>query len=268
MRAKLLILPVVASGLLLLAQPAKAQCMSCNDVYTGCKGYSGSVAPSQCNGRLNCICGDALENESFETALHPGFTTRESGGQLTVSGVIPNSPAKEVGIRAGDVIVSVNGKRIGNVSCNSPGWESRPGAGQARLILRRGSSQREVVVRLVSVASLVSAQWIDSSSRPVLRPVGLKTVNSPDLPKGTFSIGVGLTVRQGQAEVTAVLRGSPADKAGIEVGDIIANQVSSNFEAGETPSKIELQVRRGDTVRYIALESEGISRILLAMAYN
>lgn len=221
---------------------------------------------------MNCFV--VLPEQEFQSRLHPGFSTIQANGETVVVAVIPGSPARQAGILPNDVIERVNGKRYDIAFCDAhQGWESSPGSRKTRLLIRRNGSERELTIRLVSVASLLSANWAVSRQDIFSKSVSLVSAARPKRITGTFIVGLRVAMIGDAPIVLAVLRGSPADRADIEPGDKIlsANRTdaatmgtlnASLLTSGDHPYTIEVQVQRGVSVRHIRLESLGISEIL------
>ena len=81
-----------------------------NDARSGNTGPSNMFVPVE---RLAPILGDLLAQGRSSKAGRPwlGLTTNEVDGELVIARVIPGSPAEQAGVRAGDVVVGVDGER-------------------------------------------------------------------------------------------------------------------------------------------------------------
>jgi C-terminal processing protease CtpA/Prc len=197
----------------------------------------------------------------------------QSNGKLIVSGVIPGSPAEHVGILVGDIILRVNFNNPSSQSCEPRGWELSQGSKSARLLVRRNGFDREVTVPLTPVNALLSEHWISEPSYSILRPASLRSGQRLNDTPGHFLIGVRLAAAKNRLVVTAVLRGSPADKAGIRVGDTILtvdqkpaallgaralDELTSNDHRYTT----HFRVQRGTLIQDAVLRAVGVSEIL------
>jgi len=86
----------------------------------------------------------------------------EKGDKQTITKVVPGSPAERAGLRAGDVLLAINGVRFGEE--DEEKWAKvkkawKPG-GTITYTLARDGQKREVGVTLGHVPKDVVAQWI------------------------------------------------------------------------------------------------------------
>jgi len=247
-----------------------AHCLTCHDFTALDNGYKSSV--SSCDVPENCFV--VLANpKDFLTELHPGFTTTQSNGFLAVSTVVHGSPADQAGILMNDVILQVNGRPVGISSCEPRDWESKPGSRVSRLVVRRNGQEHQLTVRLLPIRALLSAQWITSSPHSGLVSARFNLGEQTGSLVGTYMFGVQL-IRKGDASiVSAVLRASPAEKAGLRPGDKILSLEGNSLEliGMQTLSDVvptnrsyttKIQVQRGTRLSDITLTSVGVSEIL------
>jgi serine protease Do len=178
---------------------------------------------------------------------------KQVGGAL-VTEPQPNSPAAKAGLKAGDVIVSVDGaalkdsrelaQRIGTMS---------PGSA-VRLEVLRDGSQQTMTVTLGQVPDQQQAQ-AGTEQQDSAQPAG---------PRLGLSLAPANGAGQGVA-VTAVDPNGPAAEHGIKAGDVI---MSVGGTAVSTPGDVQKQigqvrqsgkhsvlmrVKSGDTVHFVAL---------------
>ena len=99
-----------------------------------------------------------------------------TGGGYRISRVVPGSPAEGAGIKAGDVLVSVDGARFADntpehcVTCAKT--KDRWIPGQAfDYVVRRGTADRRVHVTLAALPSDVMAQMIGMHMLEHARPL-------------------------------------------------------------------------------------------------
>jgi membrane-associated protease RseP (regulator of RpoE activity) len=242
-------------------------CVTCHD---GSAKQGWVTSPGlDCSVR-NCYPG--AQNTPFQASLHPGFFTTQSHGQITVSGVIPGSPADQVGIHPGDIILRINGNALG-ATCPSLGWESSPGSRRAEIVIRRNDSERILSTSLVPVESLVASQWTRNGS--FLEPVTTNSAVSKgsSMLSGSHLIGVKFKAAFEVVIVDDVLKGSPAASADIQPGDRLVEIEGdtprfsgiadiNNRTLGDRRFEIKLLLQRGSSIRSVTLQAEGLSEIL------
>lgn len=160
-----------------------------------------------------------------------------------VSQVLPNSAAEKAGIKAGDVIVSLNGKQISSFAALRAELGSMPVGSKLTLGLLRDGKQIDVTTELQQSKQT----QVDSSS--VFKGIeGAELSNADNNNKGVL--------------VEKVKEGSPAARIGLKKGDIIisANQqkidnIADLRKVMDSKSSIlALQIMRGKSTVYILLQ--------------
>ncbi|MEN3753625.1 serine endoprotease DegP [Mangrovibacter yixingensis] len=160
-----------------------------------------------------------------------------------VSQVLPNSSAAKAGIKAGDVIVSMNDKPINSFAALRAEIGSMPVGSKMKLGLLREGKRIDVNVELQQS----SQNQVDSSS--IFSGIeGAEMSNRAGKDKGVV--------------VNSVKAGSQAARIGLKKGDIIvgANQQPVNNIAElrkileSKPSVLALNIQRGDSSIYLLLQ--------------
>jgi serine protease Do len=160
-----------------------------------------------------------------------------------VSQVLPNSSAAKAGIKAGDVIVSMNDKPINSFAALRAEIGSMPVGSKMKLGLLREGKRIDVNVELQQS----SQTQVDSSS--IFSGIeGAEMSNRAGKDKGVV--------------VNSVKAGSQAARIGLKKGDIIvgANQQPVNNIAelrkilDSKPSVLALNIQRGDSSIYLLLQ--------------
>src|SRR2546426_2332924 len=270
MKVLRMVLLLYALPLFLLAPPAEA-CITCHDLQVSCDAYKSSTF--NCDAPYTCVCVRSAQNTRFETDLHPGFSTMQSNGKLIVSRVIPGSPAEHAGILADDIIVLINFNNPSSQSCEPRGWELSEGSKSVRLLVRRDGFDREMTIPLTPVNSLLSERWISEPSYSILRPATLRSGQRLNDTPGPFLIGVRLAAAKNRLVVTAVLLGSPADRAGVRVGDTILTvdqkpaallgaRALDDLTSNDHRYTTQFRVQRGTLIQDAVLRAVGVSEIL------
>ncbi|MBR0672193.1 Do family serine endopeptidase [Neoroseomonas soli] len=164
-----------------------------------------------------------------------------------VAAVEPDSPAAKAGLRAGDVITAIDGRRIENPRDLAAGVaDVAPGRTATLALLRDGTA---------------TEQRVEIGNNPANAPVASKPG-----PAGQPSLGIALAPRrEGGVAITRVEPGSVAEERGLMPGDVVlragereARQPRDVIEAvnaarGAGRPSIALQVEREGNRRFIAL---------------
>ncbi len=179
----------------------------------------------------------------------------EKGEGILIAQVIEDSPAEDAGLKQGDLILELNGKKVGKVadfrnriSFTAPGTK-------VKLLIKRNNKTRTITAKIGKLET-------DVDGRPTatgkLSKLGLSLQElNPDLAE-KFDY-------QGQTGVlvTDVDPGSAAERAGIKRGDLIQEvnrtpvktptEVRKAIEKNKRSSLL-LLVRQGDATRYLAIK--------------
>ena len=181
---------------------------------------------------------DLSEQEMDEVAGRHGI--REGFGVVVVE-VIEDTPAARAGLRAGDIVVAFEGRPVTDTRLLQRLIASTPVDGDVRLTVLRREGRRALPVRLMAMPRPVAGERIVAEFGFVLR----ESDTGPG-PGGGGPL-------PGAPSVTFVVRGSPAEKAGLEVGDVILqvndHTVVSRDAAREVLSEVGLERPLHLTVR-------------------
>jgi serine protease Do/serine protease DegQ len=155
-----------------------------------------------------------------------------------VSQVMPDTPAEESGLRAGDVIVAVNGQPIRSSSelRNTVGL-MQPGT-EVEIGLLRDGERRTVTATLAGRdpedAAAAGARGGEDLEKSRLAGVRLSPLPAEHPLSGDIDGGV---------VVTAIAPGSDAARAGLERGDVI---VSVNRKPVDSPEEVRAAISNAD----------------------
>jgi len=194
--------------------------------------------------------------------LKESMDLKESTEGVLVNGVVEDSPAEKAGIEEGDVIISLDNKKIGSID-------------KLTSLVRKTSPGTEVEIKAIRDGEEKDFQMTigesSSSSLYNLNPEKLRIEKNMIEPfKWNFQSGLKLGVaiqdlteqlgdyfgvKKGEgALVTEVVKGSPAEKAGLKAGDIIvdvdnqkitgSDEVRQAISEKEKGDKVNLQVMR------------------------
>lgn len=166
---------------------------------------------------------------------------------VIVREIVENSPAAKAGLRQGDVIVAIDGRpvtdsnRLRNlIAFTSPGE-------RVTLSIFRGGQRMEVTAEILDQ----TAGRAMEVGGIVLNEIGLvvRTVDA------AVARRLGYSADLRGALVIEVIEGSPAEEAGLVVGDIILTASGRTVRTAEDfASAIRTAARRGEPAPMIALE--------------
>lgn len=135
--------------------------------------------------------------------IYLGIRTTDSPQGTQVIEVVPGSPADAAGFKVGDVIDSVNGAAIS---------DAKP-LGTLLGQLSPGATATIVVTR--------SDNWTTLKVTLGQRPTVAALPATPAVPAGGVFLGVGLIDAGDGIRIARIAEGSPAEKAGLRVNDLI-----------------------------------------------
>jgi serine protease Do len=167
-----------------------------------------------------------------------------------VGDVLPDSPAGEAGLEAGDVIVGVDGHRVENtaqlrnlIAGTAPGTD-------VSLQVVRDSKPLELTATLAELPDDEGAVAASAGLEDLLG-FSYKTVDR-DLAR-RFDIDANQT----GAVVTSIDQNSTAYEAGLREGDLIQSAERSRVRSAEDLSRVLSSKREGDTVLLRILRAGG-----------
>ena len=152
---------VMAALALAVALPAAA-----------CDGHSKASASS-------ASAYDHCSGMSSKTAWAGAWMQRSSGGQLTVIAVAEGSPAAKSGLRAGDVVLAVNGKSIAEKSSHCASGTACSVGSAFAYTVQRGKATKTVKVKLEKMPADASTRFAaqEASYEPTLAAMVIPTVD-------------------------------------------------------------------------------------------
>ena len=184
---------------------------------------------------------------------------KDTHGAL-VSNVIEDAPAEKAGVKRGDVIVSVNEKKIETPrQLSMTAADLKPGS-TAKVGIIRDGAKREVELKVARLPG--PKEEMAKATKPALqKDLGIEGQKlTPEVKKQ-----VGAKAKKGVV-ITNVLPDSPASAAGLRRGDIIieanrkpvsdTKQLQEALKKGKNTGNLLVVERKGTTF-YVALEGKG-----------
>jgi serine protease Do len=150
---------------------------------------------------------DLSEQEMEELSKRHGIV---EGFGVVVVDVMEDTPAARAGMRSGDIVVAFEGRPITETRLLQRLIAQAPVDQDIKLTVLRTEGRRPLAVRLVSMPREVTGERVAAEFGFLLRDA-----------EGTRDTAIRLQSATAPPSVTAVLKGSPAQKAGLETGDVI-----------------------------------------------
>jgi serine protease Do len=166
---------------------------------------------------------------------------REEAG-VEVTRVAPDSPADRAGLKEGDVVLQYNGMKIEGLEQLSRLVRETPVGREARLDIFRNGAPLTLMARVGEHPSLPGMSDGFSFHMPDV-PRTIQGLRSPMLGVEAESIDGQLAQYFGVSEgvlVRTVMKGSPAEKAGVKAGDVILRVDEAKVT---TPAEISAHLR-------------------------
>jgi S1-C subfamily serine protease len=142
-----------------------------------------AIPAAACDGNSKASASSAsadghCSGMSRSAAWAGAWMQRSSGGQLTVVAVAEHSPAAKSGLRAGDVVLAVNGKSVSE--SHSCGMSTACSVGSAfAYTVQRGKSTKTVKVKLEKMPVDASTRFAsqEASYEPMLAAMVIPIVD-------------------------------------------------------------------------------------------
>ncbi len=198
------------------------------------------------------IMFDAVENPAIARVYG-------SGSGVTVSSVVAGSPADQAGLKVGDTITSVDGKKVSKGSELVADIASRKPGSKVNLSFLRNGKSHETTVTIADRAKLFAARLGDEQengdeSTPKQSKFGVtvRKVTPEMADRLDMAAGKGVIVQD-------VKPGSFAEDVNLGRGDIILEVNKQPVNGEEEFAKIETSLKSGQDVVFL-VRSRGSSR--------
>ncbi len=149
---------------------------------------------------------DMSEQEMDELAGRHGVG---EGFGVVIVDVMEDTPASRAGMRPGDIVVALEGRPVTDTRLLQRLIARAPIDGDVRLTILRKDGRKAVPVRLTAMPRPVAGERIAAEFGFVLREADAPAAGQAAPPPSSAPA------------VTFIARGSAAEKAGLEVGDVI-----------------------------------------------
>jgi serine protease Do len=195
--------------------------------------------------------------QPLSAELAKSFGLAQQDGAL-VSSVAEGSPAAQVGVRPGDVVVEYDGHKVGRPTDLSRAVAATPAGKQVTMKVMRDGKQMTLsptIARLAEKEDEAVASAITEGDKRGRLGVAVE----PLTPETARELGA--SEKQGLV-VKSVQDGSPADQAGIRPGDVITEVNRQPVRSAEDLRQAVEQHKAG-TSMLLLLKREGSARYLI-----
>ncbi len=200
-----------------------------------------------------------IEREEFSEGLaFLGITAARPVEQgLPIRSIVDGSSAQDMGLKLGDIIVSIDGKKIDNFGTLSKVVKAYLPGESVKLVYLRDGAANEVNIELSDYDKFVSGRnvWTQKQKEDDFLRGGQRRHRKRMVSDNKPSLGV--VLQKGDDDIIKideVMKGSAAEKAGLQAGDIITkidkadmlsiDQAVSTIKAHEVGDEIKLKIIR------------------------
>lgn len=204
---------------------------------------------------------------------------------VEVTSVEDDSPASKAGLKVSDVVVEYNGHRVESTTQFVRMVHETPSGRQAKmLVYRNGSSQNITATIATRAKKTVTLPDIDQIREQIGNiDIHIPDMRTMDIPRAMMSwknsmLGVeaeGLEPQLAQyfavekgVLVRSVIKGSPAEKAGLKAGDVITKVDDSKITAPRdiTAAIRNLKEKKTFAVTYVREKRESLAQVTIEPA--
>jgi len=197
--------------------------------------------------------GVGIQNVTSDLAEQFNIPKHTKG--VLVTQVYDDTPAAEAKMKAGDVIIGYDEKKVENVNQLRLAVAGTPPGSKAKIKVLREGKEKTLTVKVAEQTPEALAQAMALDNAP--SSIGLMVQNlTPEIAKG-----LGLKGTTGVV-VTAVEPDSPADKAGIEHGDVIKQIKKDTIRNIDDFKKAVGKIKPGEKVLTL-VQSRNVSRFVV-----
>ena len=180
---------------------------------------------------------------------------------IIVVEVVSGSPAEGAGLQTGDFILSLNGKSLEQPSELIDQFAKlKPGDTITLEVMQPGETQRTITIKLGENPEKKGSAWLGVQIGTSLPIPDLPDENHKEqLPALPHNFSFGQEMQHPGALISEVLSGSPAEKAGLKVGDFIQAVDGVQLERPSELSEIIAGHKPGDTVTLTVINARTLN---------
>lgn len=174
-------------------------------------------------------------------------------GEVVLDPVYSGGPAESAGLQTGDVLISIDGTAIRNAAHAQRIIGGHRAGDKVRLVIRRGSRPAQQYVVVLGVIVPPPPTIIPIVTEPF---IPLPPVQQGNLGEARLGIKYRMLiaedtfeVKQGALIISILQENGPADRANLDVGDIIISVDGDDLTEGFTLEDALIRYEPGDRVR-------------------
>ena len=190
--------------------------------------------------------------------------------QPTVTEVIPDSPAAKAGIRAGDVLLAIDGTEIDSIEGLQQALGARAPGDRVQVKVRRKERTRTIEVVLGPRPPAVAVvQGTDRHGKKPAAPAPeTRSIQDPvaGANKGKPYVGIAVAEEGGALVIDRVLDGGPGKAAGLQPGDRITHWNNRRIRDLKVLDRFLRDVHPGDKLALTVLRSDGTHSIVVTVS--
>lgn len=171
---------------------------------------------------------------------------------VIVARVEKDSPADKAGLKAGDVILEFNGKKIEHINDLTVAVSTTPPGSVVEVKILRGNTEKVITAKVGEIKD----RNISSKDEIRIERLGISVSDVPFEIKAQSNI-------EGGAIITRVEPGSIAHLSGMEVGDIIVKVNNINIESARALSEIIKRLPKNSYVTFLIYKERGAKYITI-----
>ncbi len=192
----------------------------------------------------------------------------ESSGRLRIGDVVKGSPAEQAGLKEDDILLKINDREITDAEMFAREIRNRRPGEEVRLEIERKGKKQEIKAKLGAYPAEEAQRELEARWPEFFRSFPLVRPERPTLPReaprswerrryiGIYPEEIGreladyFGVKEGRGLlITRLEPDSPAEKAGLKVGDVVVRADGERVESIDSLSSLLQQKKKGDKIK-------------------
>lgn len=214
-----------------------------------CAGLVFAIVATPLRGQIQQAIEQVFKREPSAVRIEPNRVEQKGEAQpleegILVAQVVAGSPADKAGVQRGDILLEVDGEPVNDLAGLQAVLGVHQSGDEVDLLVQRGDAQRT----LTAVLTKGKGRGAYLGIQP-----GQAAAGDPNEPEMNFQFEAG-------AQVTEVIERSPAEDAGLKVGDTILSVDGETFSEDKQLADIIAGHKPGDSVTFEVKGTDGEAR--------